>query len=153
MEPREEPASAWPDLATLGWEQSSRTLLLWFQIVGKTRLALAPMTNHWWQVTQYVSARGLHTSPIPYDSGSFEVEFDFVAQRLEIRKSDGRTAWFPLEAGPVAVFYQRFFDALRGLDIYVTIYPKAVELVDSIQLDRDQSPRLYDPDWGGRFFS
>ena len=33
-------------------------LHLWTQIVGKVRLELEPMVNHWWQVPLYVSARG-----------------------------------------------------------------------------------------------
>ena len=36
-------------------------------MVGKTRLALAPMQNHWWQGVLYVTERGLTTSPIPFD--------------------------------------------------------------------------------------
>ena len=41
------------------------TLHLWTQIVGKVRLGLMPMINHWWQVRRYVSARGLTTSLMP----------------------------------------------------------------------------------------
>ncbi len=41
------------------------TLHMWTQIVGKTRLALAPMENHWWQVALYVTPRGLTTSAMP----------------------------------------------------------------------------------------
>jgi len=39
---------------------------MWTQIVGKTRLALAPPENHWWQVALYLTPRGLTTSPMPY---------------------------------------------------------------------------------------
>ena len=38
---------------------------MWTQIVGKIRLAQAPMVNHWWQVTLYVTPRGLTTSADP----------------------------------------------------------------------------------------
>lgn len=48
-----------------GWEDTRTTLQLWTQIVGKVRLALAPMVNHWWQVPLYVNARGLTTSAMP----------------------------------------------------------------------------------------
>jgi Family of unknown function (DUF5996) len=43
-------------------EGTRDTLHLWTQIVGKVRLALAPMVNHWWQVPLYVSGGGLTTS-------------------------------------------------------------------------------------------
>ena len=59
--------AAWPFLPLEAWEPACDTLHLWTQIVGKTRLALAPMQNHWWQTTLYVTARGLSTSPVPYD--------------------------------------------------------------------------------------
>jgi hypothetical protein len=145
-------AHAWPELATPGWQDTSRTLLLWSQIIGKTRLALAPMTNHWWQVTLYVSARGLTTSPIPCGSGIFEVELDFIAHRLNVRKSDGTAASLPLEAVSVAEFYAGYFGALRGLGIDVKIYPLAVEIQETIRLDQDRTPRPYDRDWARRFF-
>src|SRR5438309_1254654 len=46
---------------------------MWTQIVGKTRLALAPKENHWWHVPLYVSARGLSTTAMPYCSGAFDL--------------------------------------------------------------------------------
>src|SRR5262249_26554694 len=55
------PPTAWPDLTLAKWEETRDALHLWSQIVGKVRLALAPMVNHWWQVPFYVSARGLTT--------------------------------------------------------------------------------------------
>ena len=56
---------------------------MWTQIVGKVRLALCPRVNHWWEVPLYVSARGLNTSPIPYQGRVFEVEFDFIDHQLD----------------------------------------------------------------------
>ncbi|HMI58331.1 MAG TPA: DUF5996 family protein, partial [Gemmatimonadaceae bacterium] len=60
------PAPVWPALPLASWSDTRDTLHMWTQIVGKTRLALAPMVNHWWQVPLYVSARGLTTSWMPY---------------------------------------------------------------------------------------
>ncbi len=40
------------------WAETCATLHLWMQIVGKVRLAHAPMVNHWWQVAFYVTCRG-----------------------------------------------------------------------------------------------
>ena len=47
------------------------------------------MVNHWWQVTLYVSPRGLTTSAISYEAGVFDIEFDFIEHRLHIRSSEG----------------------------------------------------------------
>ena len=51
-------ANLWPVLRYDDWKDTCATLQLWTQIVGKVRLRLAPMVNHWWQVTLYVTARG-----------------------------------------------------------------------------------------------
>ena len=40
-------APSWPPLPLDGWRDSYATLHMWTQIVGETRLALAPMQNHW----------------------------------------------------------------------------------------------------------
>jgi len=59
--------NCWPTLPLAAWKDTCATLHMWTQIVGKVRLALTPAMNHWWNVPLYVSARGLTTSPMPYD--------------------------------------------------------------------------------------
>lgn len=54
----------WPRLKVADWADTRDTLHLWTQIVGKARMAYAPLVNHWWQVTLYVSPRGLTTGTI-----------------------------------------------------------------------------------------
>ena len=49
----------WPALPWKEWEPTASTLHMWTQIVGKTRLALTPLQNHWWNVPLYLTARGL----------------------------------------------------------------------------------------------
>ena len=44
-----------------------------------------PLFNHWWQVTLYVSPRGLTTGAVPYRDAVFDIEFDFVNHVLAIR--------------------------------------------------------------------
>ena len=68
----------WPALPLAGWQDTYATLHLWTQVVGKVRLALAPMVNHWWQAPLYVGARGLTTSAMPYAGGAVELTFDFL---------------------------------------------------------------------------
>jgi hypothetical protein len=145
-------AKPWPDLAMPSGESTAKLMQLWTQIAGKTRLALAPMTNHWWQVVLYVNARGLTTSPIPYGARDFEVEFDLVDHHLAIRVSDGTSHAFPLATGTVAQFYEQYFAALELLGIHVRINPRAVEMPEEIHLDSDQTVREYDPAWASRFF-
>ena len=52
----------WPQLTLSDWQETREALQLWFQVVGKVRLALEPMVNHWWQVPLYVSSRDLTSS-------------------------------------------------------------------------------------------
>jgi len=82
----------WLPLPLHDWHQTQTALHLRAQIVGKTRLALAPMQNHWWQVAQYVTARGLSTSPMPYGDRTLEIEFDFMAHALVFAPLRGRSA-------------------------------------------------------------
>ncbi len=95
---------AWPALPLTEWQDTYATLHRWVQIVGKTRLALAPMQNHWWQVVLYVTTRGLATSPMPVGDRLVDVEFDFLDHRLVVRTSDGDVRTLPLEACSVADF-------------------------------------------------
>ena len=75
----------WPALPLESWNDTRTTLHMWTQIVGKVRLALTPMVNHWWNVPLYVNACGLTTSPIPYGDGIFEIQFDFRDHQLILR--------------------------------------------------------------------
>jgi hypothetical protein len=48
---------AWPDLTLSSWADTRDTLHMWLQVVGKVRMALTPLINHWWNVPLYVAAR------------------------------------------------------------------------------------------------
>src|SRR5207247_11261806 len=89
-------AEAWPPLPLEEWQDTFATLHRFLQMLGKTRLALSPMENHWWQVALYVTARGLTTSPMPIADRALEIEADFIDQQLVARTSDGATRTLPL---------------------------------------------------------
>ena len=97
----------WPDLTLATWSDTRDTLHMWTQIVGKVRLALEPMVNHWWQVTLYVSARGLTTSLMHCARSGLELEFDFVDHVLRVRTSDGGAREVALEPRTVAELLRR----------------------------------------------
>ena len=86
---------------------------MWTQIVGKVRLARAPMSNHWWHIALYVTARGLTTSPMPDGNRAFQIDFDFIEHRLIIATSDGQREEMPLASRPLLDFYAEFFARLR----------------------------------------
>ena len=39
-----------PALPFDSWKDTQATLHMWTQIVGKVRLELCPLVNHWWNV-------------------------------------------------------------------------------------------------------
>jgi hypothetical protein len=134
----------WPELAYPTWRDTAATLQLWTQIVGKVRLALTPWINHSWQVTLYVTARGLSTSPIPAAGEIFEIEFDFIAHRLLVRTSRGAERVLALEPQSVADFYHQLMDVLRGLGIAVTIHEMPNEVPDPTPFSKDRAHHSYD---------
>ena len=146
--------SAWPDIPLASWSATCETLHRWSQIVGKTRLALTPLVNHWWNVTLYVTPRGLATSAIPCASGSrcFEIVFDFLAHRLTIETSDDRSETLALAPISVKDFYAEFKERLRRLGIEVRIWTMPSEIENAVPFDRDTVHADYDPVYVQRFF-
>ena len=71
------------------WKDTYETLHRWTQIVGKIRLALTPMENHWWNTTLYVSPRGLTTSAMDYEGRLLQIDFNFIDHKLVIETTDG----------------------------------------------------------------
>jgi Family of unknown function (DUF5996) len=145
----------WPALPLEQWEATYRTLHMWTQIVGKVRLVLTPLENHWWNTALYVNTRGLTTSPIPYPGGAFEIQFDFIHHRLELRKSVGTSdGEYALALSPksVAAFYRELLSLLHGAGIDVHINPKPQEVPNPIPLDQDDTHASYDPEYANRLW-
>jgi Family of unknown function (DUF5996) len=136
--------AGWPELEWEAWKDTADTLHMWMQIVGKTRLALTPMQNHWWSVPLYVSARGLTTSAMPWRGDVLEVEFDFCKHVLELRMSSGEVRWVELRPRSVADFYAEYMEALRGLEVEAKIWPMPVEVSAPVRFDRDTQHASYD---------
>jgi hypothetical protein len=143
---------AWPPLRYDEWADTAQTLRLWTQVAGKVRMALTPPVNHCWNVTLYVTSRGLSTSPIPIASGAFEIELDFVDHCLRISRTDGARHQFALEPMTVAAFYERTMAALTSLDVAVTIHTTPSEIEDPIPFEKDTVHRSYDADAAARFW-
>lgn len=134
----------WPALPWPAWAATLATLHMWTQVVGKLRLATAPPQSHWWHVPLYVTARGLTTSAMPYHGRLFEIDFDFISHRLLLAESGGRTASVELAPKSVAAFYRETMEALRGLDIDLSIRTAPVEVVEAIPFELDEVHATYD---------
>lgn len=134
----------WPKLIQSEWSDTQATLHRWTQIVGKIRLKQVPFVNHWWNVTLYVTPRGLTTAAMPYGERTFEIAFDFIDHALRVTGCDGESGGFALEPMSVATFYRKVLDTLRPLDIDVRIYGKPNELPDATPFDEDTEHASYD---------
>jgi hypothetical protein len=145
-------AAQWPELAWNDWADTADTLHMWTQIVGKTRLALTPLQNHWWNVPLYVTARGLGTSAMDYGDDVLDIEFDFVAHELHLRMSSGANQTMKLKSRSVADFYQEYLGCLKELGVAVKIDPMPCELAKPIRFDLDTEHASYDPEYAHRFW-
>jgi hypothetical protein len=137
-------ATHWPALPLAPWRDTYATLHMWMQIVGKTRLALAPMENHWWQCTLHVTERGLSTTVMASGPRALTVEFDFIDHVLVARTSDGGSRRLPLQPQTVASFYACYVAALRELGCLPLIVPRPVEVEKAVPFEEDVEHASYD---------
>jgi hypothetical protein len=142
----------WPALPWNEWEATGDTLHMWTQIVGKTRLALTPLQNHWWNVPLYVTARGLGTSAMVCGDDVLDVEFDFVTHVLHLRLGSGADKTMELKPQTVADFYREYLECLAALGVSVEIWPMPVEVANPIRFDQDTEHKSYDPEYAHRFW-
>ena len=142
----------WPVLTLADWEDTRATVHMWTQIVGKVRLALEPPLNHWWQVTLYVSARGLTTSLMHAGERGIEIEFDFIDHRLVLRTTVGDVRGVALEPRTVASFYDATMAALHELGVRVEILGRPVEIAEAIPFADDVEHHAYDAEAMHRFW-
>src|SRR5262249_8613697 len=150
--PMATPSDAWPPLPLQEWADTYATLHMWTQIVGKIRLVLTPLTNHWWNVTLYLTTCGLTTSPMPYGDRTVEIVFDFIDRTLTIAMSDGRHETIALEPQSVATFYGKVLASLARLGVEVRIWPMPVEVAAPIRFDRDEQHGSYDRAYANRWW-
>jgi hypothetical protein len=135
----------WPPLEFAELKDTLYAVHRWTQVVGKIRLALTPLMNHWWNSTLYVTPRGLTTSMIPSGNDAFQIDFDFVDHELVIVTSRGGRTAIPLEAMSVADFYRRVLASLAQLGVPDPgILPVPVEVAIAIPFLDDRDVRPYD---------
>lgn len=143
---------AWPALPYGAWQDTCATLHLWTQIVGKIRLARTPWVNHGWHVALYVTARGLTTTPIPFERRTADITFDFIAHELRIEVSDGSTGRIALRPQSVADFHSAVMQELRRLELDVSINELPSEIAGAVPFSQDHSHSSYDAEYAQRWW-
>ena len=142
---------ALPRLPYDEWAQAKDTLHLWCQIVGKTRLALAPRRNHWWNVPLYVATRGLTTRRMPVAARNLEIQLDLVDHRLVACTSDGEETFELVDGLSVATFHRQFSTALERLGVVADIRPRPFGVPMTTPFAADEHHASYDPDATRRY--
>jgi hypothetical protein len=142
----------WPSLPLEAWSDTLATLHLWTQIIGKIRLVQSPPINHAWSCTLYVTSRGLTTSPIPYGTRTFQIDFDFIDHRLHVRSNDGGRGEVPLRPQSVAAFYRQLRGELDRLNLAVRIHTMPNEVFDPIRFEDDETHASYNAEYANRFW-
>lgn len=147
----------WPRLPVADWADTRDTLHMWTQIVGKVKLAHAPLVNHWWQVALHLTPRGLTTSAMPCGPRYFDVEFDFLEHVLRISASDGGQRRIALVPKSVADFHAEVMGALDELGLGTEIRPVPNEVDPAVPFPRDTGHASYDADavrrWWGQLLA
>jgi hypothetical protein len=141
---KEKRTGSWPELIYNNFKDTLQTVQLWTQIVGKIRMVNTPWTNHGWHVTLYISSRGLSTGMVPYGSGSFQIDFDFIDHQLVVSASDGGLKRLRLQPATVASFYRDLFNLLNEMNISTDIYARPNELELAIPFAEDDVHKTYD---------
>lgn len=140
----------WPHLPLEAWQDTCSTLHMWTQIIGKIRLHLAPMINHWWQVAFYITARGFTTSPMPFNSMYCQIDFDFIDHEMHIITDNGNSRSIELKPRTVADFYITTIEALSSLGIKAAIWTTPVEVPERIPFEQDNTHSSYNPEYAHR---
>jgi uncharacterized protein DUF5996 len=143
----------WPELPYATWRDTRDTLHMYLQVIGKVRLALAPMEPQWGQVPLYVTARGLNTSPIPHPgAGVFDIDVDLVEHVVSVRTVRGALGRIALEPRSVADFYRELMGVLAGAGVQVEITRTPQEVPEPIPFPEDTVHASYDSEWANRFW-
>ena len=133
----------WPSLRYEEWKDTLHAIHMWTQIVGKIRLELTPLVNHWWNSSLAVTSRGLATGVVPSGGGAFQIDLDFVAHQLSIVTSTGQNAAIPLRSMSVAEFYREVLRSLERVgvpDPHINTVPNEVAVAVPFPEDLDVRP-------------
>ena len=146
------PEEVWPKLEWADWRYTCVTLQLWTQVIGKIRMGLTPPLNQCWNVTLYVTCRGLTTAPMPYGWKMLQIDMDFVDHLLVFQSTDGSREVVKLRPMSVATFYGEVMERLKSLGVAVHLWATPCEVADPIPFEKDETHHSYDAEYAWRFW-
>ena len=147
MATTERAVGLWPSLVYAELKDTVHAVHMWTQVVGKIRLAMTPLMNHWWNSTLMVTPRGLTTTLTPAGNEAFQIDFDFIDHELVIVTSRGGRSAIPLRPMSIAHFYRQVLETLAALSVPdPRIMPVPVEVAPNVPFLDDVEVRPYDRD-------
>jgi len=143
----------WPDVNVSQWAGTKRSLHLYSQMLGKIKVALAPVQPNWMFTALYLTPRGITTGTLPWQGSSFEVSIDLYDSAMVLARSNGARVTIPLlPVRSVAAIFAGLRGALAEQGIACPLNPIPQEVPDTTPLDTDDRPSEYDPAAALRWF-
>lgn len=141
----------WPALPYQDFKSTQHLLHMGAQAIGKLKL-ITPFEPHWANVALWVTAHGLTTGPIPYESGVFSVNIDLINHQIICSASWGAQTTFTLTSMSVAQLVDKLFQALHSIDINISINPMPQEIPHPISFMEDTITRDYSKELANAWF-
>jgi hypothetical protein len=141
----------WPLLPYDEFCSTKYLLHMGVQVIGKFKLA-TPFEPHWANVALWLTGQGVTSGPIPFGSGVFSIDIDFISHQVICTASWGGVSKFGLVPMSVAQFTNKLFDALRSIGVHVSINLMPQEVPDPIPFDKDTQHRHYNRELANAWF-
>lgn len=143
---------AWPALPYERWAPTKKTLHMCTQMLGKTRLALAPPLPEWMHSSLQLDARGFTTGPMPSGTRIVVVSIDIFDAVIRVEVSDGRVETVSLvESQTVADIWAGYRRALDSLGVDADIWEKPQETSDETHFSDNHTDGEFVPADAQRF--
>lgn len=127
------------------WQDTADTVHLMLQMAGKVKVVRCNKRPEWAHVRQYLTTDGFTTGLIPGDEFPFQITFNFRKHQVEFKNSEGVNTSIPLQDGvSIAMFYERFINALELIGSPTNINISPQEFYDPIDFDKDEIHHTYD---------
>lgn len=144
--------NAWPELHYEDWAPTKKTLQMCSQILGKTRLALAPPQPEWLNACLYLDARGFTTGAMPVGERVACAGIDLFDSTMWVTTSDGRRSEVKLGSGKcVADVWNEYTSASAELGIEAPLWEKPQELDDTTSFSANRHDCTLDSVQAQRF--
>lgn len=133
----------WPEFSKEKFNKTSHLLHMGIQVIGKLMLS-QPFEPHWANLAMPLTSRGITTGMIPYGSGTYSIDMDFIDHVMIFTSSWGKVGSIKLSSMPVAELTDKIFKTLLTMGIKTKINVNPQEVANPIPFDEDTSHRIYD---------